>query len=111
MHQSLFPYLLAAVAYLCLQLSFAEAGIIKGFKKEVPSPKDLSPAFDHATRKLKEESIAPEGTGSSAHRAVEDVGTTAVSAPRGNDADSAPGIGATEVSFMIVSFWRAVSDS
>jgi hypothetical protein len=111
MHRSAFSVLLAVVSCFCLQQQFADAGIIKGFKKEVPSPEALLSAFDDATRQLREKYASMEDVdeaGRITHRTVEEVveatDTTTDSGPRGAETDAAPGMGGTEVSFMIVSF-------
>lgn len=120
MTQSSIPLYLAALFFFCccFRQHFADAGIIQGFKTDLPSLNDLTPVFDHATRQLKlklsgaaaAEEDERGGTPPSQHRAVqveevvEIVDTTTASAPRGDKADSAPGIDPIEVSFMIVRF-------
>lgn len=110
MHRGSFPFLLAVAACFCLQQPFAEAGIIQGFKKEVPSTEDLSSAFDHATRRLREEYAslaAEEEAGRTTHGTAEEVvevtDATTARGPRDLEVDAATRKGGTEVSFMIVS--------
>lgn len=63
-----------------------EAGIIKGFQKEVPSLEDVLPTFERTTRQL----LTEDETGG--------IST----GPRGGVRDASPKIQPTEISFMIV---------
>ena len=73
-------------AYLLVLLqSSVDAGIIKGFKEEMPSVEDLLPTLEQTTRKLLTDEDASFPTG-----------------PRHGVRDASPKIEPVEVSFMIV---------
>ena len=71
----------ACCLLMLLQSSVVDAGIVTGFKEEMPSVEDLLPILEQTTRKL----IADEGVG-----------------PRMSVRDASPKIEPLEVSFMIV---------
>lgn len=79
--------LTATVLSVLLETSCVEAGIIKGFNKDVPSVEEILPTFERATRQL----------------LTEDDTDGFPTGPRHGVRDASPKIEPTEVSFMIVS--------
>ena len=77
---------IATALSLLLRAAVVEAGITKGFQKEVPSLEDVLPSFERTTRQL----------------LTEDETEGISTGPRGGVRDASPKIQPTEISFMIV---------
>jgi hypothetical protein len=83
---SISSFALFIASVLVFLQSTVDAGVVRGFKEELPQIEDLLPTFDQATRKLLTEEDVKYHTG-----------------PRHGVRDASPKIEPVEVSFMIVS--------